>query len=102
MVGTNIERQLMIQNAFQPREWGPVLQLSGTYYPHLIVQFYANMEDKKFKFERDIRSMVKGVGLCVTENTITNLLGIPNNGYRFAMVQNMVPRDYTWRVENAT
>lgn len=55
-----------------------------------MLQFSGNMENKESKFEREIGTMVKGIELRITDGMIADLLGIPNDGHRFAMVQDIM------------
>lgn len=100
-VAPSIDGHFHILDAFQTLGWGPILQLSGDYYPELVIEFYANIENKEEKYESTINSMVKGVEIQVTNDVIVELLGVRDDGHRFGMVRDMVPYDSTWRVAEA-
>ena len=45
-VSEEVDHIFGIRRAFDVLGWAPVLDLAGRYYPHLVREFYANIEDK--------------------------------------------------------
>ena len=83
MICPTIEEQFHLKAAFNMLHWHPIVELDGDYYPALVRQFYANIEDKHIGTLRMVRTFVKGVHIEVTEEYLARLLGVPNDGTRF-------------------
>lgn len=56
------------------------MDIMGDYYPELVWQFYANMEDKQITGIYFIRTFVKGVSIELTSDFLAHILTIPNDG----------------------
>ena len=82
-VHPDVERIYELRLAFDIMGWGPILTLEGEYFPMLVRQFYANMVDKEVVGLCDIRSFVKGQPITITEESLSDLLGITVDGLRY-------------------
>lgn len=55
-----IDAEVPIRAEFENFGWGSLLDIKGDYYPELVWQFYANMEDKDITGMDAIRTFDKG------------------------------------------
>ena len=55
-----VEEEFGVAELFENLGWGPLLRISGAYFPDLVREFYANMEQKKSLNLWAINTVVKG------------------------------------------
>ena len=96
-----LDHELQIRQAFDTLGWGRVLDLGADFFPELVVQFYANIEDRQNMLTREIRTFVKNVHLHITEATISELLGVPSVGEYFRAGHDMIHSDRGWSASDA-
>lgn len=75
-----IDAEVPIRAEFDKFGWGALLDVKGDYYPELVWQFYANMEDKDITGMDVIRTFVKGVRIELTSDFLAQILNVPNDG----------------------
>ena len=91
-----VDEQFKITHAFETFGWESFLHLSGMYYPGLVKEFYANIENKNDKKSREIQSFVKGVNILVTEGLLSDLFDLSLDGKRFKVGKDDVSSDREW------
>ena len=96
-----LDHELQIHQAFDTLGWGRVLDLGADFYPELVVQFYANIEEKSDMLTREIRTFVKNVHMHITEATISELIRLPTAGEYFRAGHDTIHSDRGWVVSHA-
>lgn len=79
-ISPRIDAETEIRAEFDKFGWGPILDITGDYFPELIWQFYANIEMKNEVGVSVIRTFVKGVRIELMTNFLAELLHVPNEG----------------------
>ena len=101
-VDPRIDCAFQIRNAFASLGWETLLDLHNVenhengkapYYPKLIREFYANIVDRDNADQLSIRSYLKGVNFEITENMISEVFNVSNEGLRFQTKQDEVIHD---------
>ena len=80
MIHPEVDRELNLVTPFRSVVWDPIMKLPNLYYPQLVKEFYANMENKKDKNIMVIQTRVKGRDIYLDEAILTTLLDVPNVG----------------------
>lgn len=75
-----IDAEVPIRAEFDKLGWGSLLDIKGDFYPELVWQFFANIEEKETIGLPIIRSFVKGVPIELTTDYLAELLHVPNDG----------------------
>ena len=57
--------------------WLPLLELDEVYYPNLVHRFYTNLYVKQ---SGNIKSMVQGKVIKLSQKKLAQILGVPNEG----------------------
>ena len=86
----SVEAEFGVSQLFKNLGWESSLNISGTYFPQLVKEFYANIEQKKSLNLWAINTFVKGQRLRVTERTIADALGITSGGRRWSLKSNQI------------
>ncbi|GAB2283761.1 hypothetical protein Dimus_018253 [Dionaea muscipula] len=82
-VSSYIDHLYQITEGFGSLRWAPILGLTGAYYPTLVREFYANMKEKEEKGNSTIHSWVRDKRIRMDVESLTEFLGVPNEGTRF-------------------
>ena len=56
-----------MKSVFAKRNWEGLLELKGKYYPELVKEFYANVENKEKPKPTEIVSCVRGTKVVIFE-----------------------------------
>ena len=100
-IANDIDEAFHIHAAYTTLGWRRLLYLEGEYYPDLVKQFYANIEEKQRKFKYPIISWVKGVMVVITGEMISDMLGLPMVGEPLDFNRDMVTSDPSWKIQEA-
>lgn len=91
-----LDCELQVSRKFNTLDWGPIINLNGVFYPRLVREFYANIENKEADPYTYIRSVIKGVKIIVSRDTIATSLNIFDNGPIFDMRRDYMFSDNTF------
>ncbi|KAI5664461.1 hypothetical protein M9H77_23784 [Catharanthus roseus] len=89
-LASKLGHELQVFRKLNTLDWGPVINLSGVFYPCLVQEFYANIAAKEADPCTPISSFVKGVEITVSRDTIAIALNILDRGPTFDMCRDHV------------
>ena len=96
-VSEEVDHIFGIRRAFDVLGWAPVLDLAGRYYPRLVREFYANIENKDIGGIDRVVSHVKGSRIELDRDSLSRILGVSNEGpsVEFSKDATLSDRQYT-------
>ena len=79
-VSPEIEVVYYIKEVFNQLGWMPILTLSTHYYPNLVREFYANIENKARHSGELLESWVRGRHIVLSRECLVAIFGCSNQG----------------------
>ena len=76
----DVVERFNLHRLFEHFHWDQMITLRGDYYPDLVKEFYANMENKGDADYTSLTTTIRGHTIVVTSSSLANLLGLPNDG----------------------
>ena len=100
-VSDDVDNIFGIRRAFGMLGWAPVLDLAGRYYPRLVREFYANIEDKEDAGIHRIITHVKGCRIELDRASLARILGVSDEGPSIEFFKDAVLSDSRYRLMDA-
>ena len=100
-VSPDVVERFELNRIFEHFQWEEMTTLRGDYYPELVKEFYANMENKGDADYTSLATIVRGHNIVVTTSSLASLFGLPNEGTRLHVKIRKVFRDPRWDVQAA-
>ncbi|KAF3455939.1 hypothetical protein FNV43_RR00582 [Rhamnella rubrinervis] len=100
-VSEEVDSIFGIRRAFDLLGWAPVLCLEGKFYPRLVREFYANIEDKEDTAVHRVVTYVKGCRIDLDRATITCILGVSDDGLYVEFYKDAVLSDRQYKLVQA-
>ncbi|XP_071928410.1 uncharacterized protein [Coffea arabica] len=95
-----VDDHYKVSTAFGQLGWANILKLSRHYYPNLVREFYANVEDKQIHSGNLIVSWVRGKRVAITRETIARFVKLKDEGADVKWTKKFKARD-PWQVREA-
>ena len=89
----DIEAPLQVREYFVRLGWESIFGISGEYYPTLVREFYANIQDKTVTNLSDIRTFVRGMPIQITDRTVANALHMSPEGVTWVEKNTLIQHD---------
>ncbi|KAF3443168.1 hypothetical protein FNV43_RR12849 [Rhamnella rubrinervis] len=100
-VSEEVDSIFGIRRAFDVLGWAPVLCLEGKFYPRLVREFYANIEDKEDTAVHRVMTYVKGCRIDLDRATIARILGVSDDGPYVEFYKDSVLSDRQYKLVQA-
>ncbi|KAF3445994.1 hypothetical protein FNV43_RR11172 [Rhamnella rubrinervis] len=100
-VSDEIDSLFSIRHAFGVLEWAPVLNFEGNYYPRVVCEFYANIENKEDAGVSRVLSFVKRCRIELGCVILARILGVRNQGPSVEFVKDTVLSDRQYKLTGA-
>ncbi|XP_071933319.1 uncharacterized protein [Coffea arabica] len=95
-----VDDHYKISTAFKRLGWEDILKLPKHYYPNLIREFYANVEDKHSHSGNLIESWVRGKRVALTRDKVARWAKLKDSGEDIKLTKEFKARD-PWQVGEA-
>ena len=95
-----VDAHYKVSAAFARLGWENILQLPRYYYPNLVREFYANVEDKPGHRANKIVSWVRGKRVIIKKEAIGKFIRVKNDGEDMKLTKEFKACD-PWLVEEA-
>nr|XP_027109000.1 uncharacterized protein LOC113728837 [Coffea arabica] len=100
-VSSKIEVVYCISEAFNQLGWAPILTLPTHYYPDLICEFYANIDNKPRHSGKMVESWVRERGIILSRECLAAILGCNNQGRVIDLKKDFVTPNRWWDPSHA-
>ncbi|KAL6547796.1 hypothetical protein OROHE_009501 [Orobanche hederae] len=101
-ISPEVEDKFHLTALFHTLEWENSFALPPYYYENLVLEFYANVEDKK-KLTTVLWSFVRGRRISIAADVINEALDVPNSGLIVKFKESFKPPEGTkWKIPDAT
>lgn len=78
-IAPNMEAYFHISETLDRLGWSPIVRLPRIFYPQLVKEFYANVENKDAYSNVLLNTTVRGVKIRLTRRVLSEILGVPDD-----------------------
>ena len=91
-----VDQEFQLSAQFARLNLEPILRLPGVYYPQLVKEFYANVENKDRKNVLNVVTMVKRRRIELNDGILSGILDVPDVGPRVDQQNRLFASDPKW------